>query len=98
MYGNGAVTGMARIHLVHKRILPDHLPALPACCVVVAGPTVRGAAGCLFASTSIRRTASMAVSAWFLCPSLKFAKTRRAKIKLCANRKFSKNKRKTLCN
>ena len=35
MYGNGAVTGMAGIHRVHKRILPDHLPALTACCVVI---------------------------------------------------------------
>ena len=92
MYLNGAATGMARIHLVHKRILPDHLQALTACCVVVAGATMRGAAGCLIATTPIRRPATaMAVSAWFLCPSLKFAKTRRAKIKLCANRKFSKN-------
>ena len=72
MYGNGAVPGMARIHLVHKRILPDHLPALAACCVVVAGTTMRGAAGCLLAATTaIRRPAtSIAVSAWFLCPSL----------------------------
>lgn len=92
MYGNGAVTGMARIHLVHKRILPDHLPALPACCVVVAGAAMRGTAGCLIAATPLRRTATtLTVSAWFLCPSFKFAKTRRAKIKLCANRKFSKN-------
>ena len=92
MYGNGAVTGMAGIHRVHKRILPDHLPALTACCVVVAGTAMRGAAGCLIATTTLRRSAStLTVSAWFLCPSFKFAKTRRAKIKLCANRKFSKN-------
>ena len=71
MYGNGAVTGMARIHLVHKRILPDHLPALPACCVVVAGAAMRGTAGCLIAATPIRRAATtLTVSAWFLCPSL----------------------------
>ena len=75
MYGNGAVTGMARIHLVHKRILPDHLPALAACCVVVAGSTMRDTAGCLIAAPAIRRAATaITVSAWFLCPSFKFAK------------------------
>ena len=43
---------------------------------VVAGTTLRGAAGCLIATSTFRRTAALAVSAWFLCPSLKFAKTR----------------------
>ena len=75
MYGNGVVTGMVLIAVAHKLILSVRLPALPACCVVAVGTTMRGSAGCLIATTTIRLAATpLAVFVWYLPHSLKFEK------------------------
>lgn len=74
MYGSGVAIGMVITHQVHSAILMVHRLVAFACCVGVAGSTMRSTVVSRFASALLLRSAAtITASAWFASRSLRRA-------------------------